>query len=404
MASALVGRVGRKHISRTCLFANSEKANGAAYTGVLTGTIGYRRGRGNRPYGRYRVYGKLSSNAVCSIIRVSTTSGGNISGVESLHRRTGCAPSENGCHIFVVSRIRVLSANTFGTLLGALRRPPRRIVFVLTAARIRGLPTAVLSHYREFSFGQVRPRAVTVHLGRITNFRGVELSSRATILVTEVTSNNVHSTLSVLSRYTNEDGSVSRGLISRITNVTNERTLCRLSRTITTGGDNTTLSVVTGLRTGDCSVRHLYIRVVGRCHGFLVIGAIGGGEKLVVYASSRCGSVMANTRSCALPRIVGTLSLFRSALIGVGNNTGSEVRVRVDFVGLYRPGLSSSIRSVLSELSRIRGTIHHKVATIPTSSNTRTNISRTGPRPTTRGRGRPRGSTPGRRGPTSSLP
>lgn len=199
--AALAGRVGTGHVKRTCLFYKAHNAKGAAITGVLTGTMGYRRPMGNDPYGRYTVYGTVRTKATVGIVRVSTTSGGNISGVHRVHRRITCHPARNGCGICVVSRIRVLSANTFGTLLGALRRPPSCIVFVLTAARTRGVPVAVLSEYRHCSFRQVSVSAVTTELSRLLATRKIRTRRGTMHCITGGNSKSVQSTLDLLSRY-----------------------------------------------------------------------------------------------------------------------------------------------------------------------------------------------------------
>lgn len=193
--------MGTSEVKRTCLFYNAEKAKGAAMTGVFTGTIGYRRPMSKDPYKRYAVYGGVTTNASVGIVRVSTTSGGNISGVHRVERRMSCHPARKECGICVVSRIRVLSVNTFGTLLGALRRPPRCMVFVLTAARTRGVPVAVLSEYRHCSFGHVAVSAVTTQLSRLVGGRRIRMRRGTVHCVTGTTSKSVQSTLDLLSRY-----------------------------------------------------------------------------------------------------------------------------------------------------------------------------------------------------------
>lgn len=209
-------------MTRTCLFSNPHKANGADATGVFTQTVGYIRKPASRPYGRYRIYHRVVDNRSLSIIRVSTTSGHDVRSVHALQRAVGFVPTRNRGGVCVVSRIRVLAARTFGTLLGALRRPPTRIVFVLTAARPRQVPVAVLSHYRHCRFQHVADRSVTGHLLCITKRRRVSLAGNTTRVLTIRTSNNVHSTLDVLSRYIDgADNAVSRNIIHSLLNLVN---------------------------------------------------------------------------------------------------------------------------------------------------------------------------------------
>ncbi len=354
VAGALGGRLHSNATMRTCLFANAHNANGAAYTGVFTGTIGYAGDVSNSPYLRYSDYGAFLGNRGASVIRVSTTSGGNISGVHRLGRLVAFTPTRSGCHICVVSRIRVLSPNTFGTLLGALRRPPGRMVFVLTAARIRGLPTAVLSHYREFSFEEVSDRGVYRELRFITGRRKLALASSTTTLVTTTTSNNVHSTLSVLSLYTSDDGRVSRDIIRGIYTVTNSSCLLRLYSRVGTHSARGTLLVVRGLRGSSISVSHLLGRVVSRCHSLVVVGAIHNGRGPVIYSRGHLLTLRGRTRGFSVGRVVCALGVLRSTATLVGANS-EHYRVRVAIVGLAGPRLSASLTSLRHEVSGLRG-------------------------------------------------
>lgn len=253
-----------------------------------------------------------------------------------------------------MSRIRVLSINTFGTLLGALRRPPRRIGFVLTAARMRGLPSAVLSHYRHFSFGHVSPRSVTGELSCMTSGRGVSLAPRTTVLVSHVTSNTLHSTLSLLSEYTSCKARVARGITDSTTNVTNERRLFRLISTMVSRSDPGTLAVVSRLCGGSYSVRHLLDRLLSRFHGVVITLAIPGFERLIVYPSSRVRVVHHRTGDLALRDILSYVSEVNSTVIRVGEKTSEHADTRVTIVELADPGLSASATTILHEVSSVR--------------------------------------------------
>lgn len=112
ISSALVQTVQRSGMTRTCLFTNPQKANGADVTGVFTHTVGYRRNPASRPYGRYDTYGSVLDKRSVSILRVSTTSGHNVSRIHTLHRDIGFVPIRKHGGIFVVSRTRVLAART----------------------------------------------------------------------------------------------------------------------------------------------------------------------------------------------------------------------------------------------------------------------------------------------------
>lgn len=361
MAAALLGRVDAGHLGRTCLFANSENANGAAYTGVLTGTIGYLRPMGKGPYNRYRVYGKVSSNDVLSVIRVSTTSGEGVSSVHRVVSRIRFGPTGYGCEICVVSRIRVLAARTFGTLLGALRRPPRRIVFVLTAARIRGLPRAVLSHYRHFSFREVPPHTVTSELLCITGRRNIALDSDTTVLTTSITSNTLQSTLSLLSEYVTVDSRVSRSIIHDTTKLTEGACLFRLSGYMVGGGATGTLRVISELCNRSGSVTELYSRLLSRFEALVLVGSMGGPESVIVVTSSRFRRTRARSSCLSLTSVICCVSILSGTCRGVNEKANSEARLRVTIMGLSSTRLSNAVRTLATEMATLRGTIGGKV-------------------------------------------
>lgn len=242
---ALGGRVRGGGMNRTCLFSNAENANGASATGVFTETMGYRGDVGRRPYGRYRMYESVLGSGIVSIMRVSTTSGGDMSSVERLERDIGCSPAGTGCGMCVVSRMRVLSRNTFGTLLGALRRPPSCMVFVLTAARPRGVPTAVLSEYREFSFGEIAIGSVASEVGGVYGRRGVRMRRGTLGLVTEGSRKTLESTLDVLSRYVSfSSGGVRCGSTMRLLKAIGVRRLFRVTRSVVSRSAGESLRVL----------------------------------------------------------------------------------------------------------------------------------------------------------------
>lgn len=95
---------------------------------------------------------------------------------------------------------RVLDATTFGTLLGALRRPPDGIIFILTAASPRQILPAVVSHYRQFSCQHVPLRPVVSRLNGVTTRRGVTVGGRTLQLISRISRKNLQSTRDLLSR------------------------------------------------------------------------------------------------------------------------------------------------------------------------------------------------------------
>ncbi len=364
--------------------------------------MGYLGPVSNGPYLRYRVYGTTSDNVLSSVVRVSTTSGANISSVERLHSSTVCAPRLYHCGICVVSRIRVLSGRTFGTLLGVVRRPPTRIGFVLTAARIRGLPTAVVSHYRHFSFEHVGPRSVDTELLCVTSRRGFALSGSTTSLVTQVSSNTVESTLSLLSRYIACSSRISLDMIDRTNNVTNESCLFRLLRYVTRTSVSETVNVASRLCSHSGSVSELTSRLVFRAEGLVLVGAIPDHRRLLDYSPTRVSELGTVTRGLSASRVVTGLRVLRNLNRSLVETASGHARFRVTLIGLYHgavPTSNTSLDSVVTHVSHLRtgvGTLTDKSVTVGTPGGRRTGpvrtIPRDGPAPTPTPT--PRGSRP----------
>lgn len=226
-----------KHVRRTCLFSNAHNIKGASVTQLLTGKLGYRANVATAPYNIYSGYHRVRRKHFISLVRVSTTSHAGIRSAHSLLSGIRCTPTHNHFGICLVSRIRVLSHRDFGTLLGALRRPPRRIGFLLTAASPRGLPIAVLSHYLRFRLGTLSIRRVHRRLRRVLGRRRVTRRPQTLRLLTHTTRNDLQSTLDLASRtVTDNSNRISARTIDTVLNaLSSSRTLSLIRTVIRTG-------------------------------------------------------------------------------------------------------------------------------------------------------------------------
>lgn len=337
LAAALGGTVRDGGLTRTCLFYNPHKINGASYTHVFTGAVGYLGpATSKRTYGRYRSYGTFGRRHSCGVRRLSTTSGGSISSVHTLVSRIHVPPPVKGCGIFVVSRIRVLDSTTFGTFLGALRRPPRRTLFVLTAARGRGILPAVLSHYRVCSFSHVSVTSVIRRLRCMSSYRKIATRPRTLGIVTRGTSNNVHSTLSVFSRMIDFAGKgvACRTIVSGL-GILSCRCCFQLASTVLSKGIQSTVLVLGSVLDGKFSKRGVVANLTSRFHSLLIYGSR---TALVLFRINtsvhrHCGRVTGHYSSKLL---FGTVRLTGAYSLGCQTDQGGHLLLRLALVRLYR--------------------------------------------------------------------
>lgn len=376
LAAALGGTIGDNGLTRTCLFYNPENIKGAAYTHVFTGTVGYRRPhRSNRTYGAYRDYRTFGRRHSCGVFRLSTTDGGNISRVGALVRRAHVPPRMNGCGIFVVSRIRVLDTTTFGTFLGALRRPPSRIVFVLTAARGRGVLPAVLDEYRVCSFRQVAIPGAVTRLGVITRGRNVRCRRRTLTIVTRGTSKNVQSTLSVFSRTTDfyRNGVACRGIVRSLGILSDSGCFGLISLTLRGGIDRVVL-LLSGVLNGKFSNKGVVRKLTRRMHGIVVTGSARALPLLRADRRRGTGCIR-RTGGTPAPFLCGTLRLVGGYSIRCQRDSGGQLLMRLALVRVNRVARPRS-RSIpdTKHAPRELGSLFRGVITRlgPTSRNTNT--------------------------------
>lgn len=343
LAAALGGTVTARGLTRTCLFYNPHKMKGAAYTHVFTGAVGYvSLATSKRTYGTYRSYITFGRRHSCGVRRLSTTSGGSISSVHRLMRRIHVPPRVNGCGICVVSRIRVLSTSTFGTFLGALRRPPHRTVFVLTAARGRGVLPAVLSHYRVCSFGHVDISSAMRRLACITSGRGVATRPRTLGIVTLGTSNNVHSTLSVFSRMIDfANKRVACGDIVRGLGILSCRCCFELASYFLRGGMDSTLLLFGSMLGGNFSNDRFVAKLSSRFHSLLIDGSPTA-LTLLRMKTDVHRHCRRRTRGYPLPFLCQTVGLYGSYSVGCQTDGGGHLLMRLALVRITRLAVRKS--------------------------------------------------------------
>lgn len=389
LAAALGGTVTGRGLTRTCLFYNPQKMKGAAYTHVFTGAVGYLRPADRkRTYGRYRSYGTFGRRHSCGVRRLSTTSGGSIRSVHSLVRRMHVPPRVNGCGICVVSRMRVLSATTFGTFLGALRRPPRRTVFVLTAARGRGVLPAVLDQYRVCSFDHVAIGSAMRRLRGMTHGRRVRTRPRTLGIVTRGTSKNVHSTLSVFSRMIDFAGKrVACRDIVRGLGMLSCRCCFGLASFFLRGGMTRYLLAFGGVLQGKFSNGRFVAKLASRFQG-LLMDQSPSALRLLRTNTSVQSECRTRTRGYAPRFLCGTVGLYGSYSLGCQRDGGGHLLMRLALVRITRlatrPRSTKDKRNPGGRLSPIfRATRTGRSMTRPTRTapTTATPISRPAPRP-----------------------
>lgn len=138
-------------MSRTCVLGNREKSKGQLLTGLFTVDLRYRgHTRSKRTYKGYRSYGRTRDNGRPSVVGMARRGPGAVD-ISSVHARIGgsviVGPCDDGCGVCVVPRTSLVDTRTRGTLLGAVRRPPRCTIVVLLARGTRTLLPAVHSEY-----------------------------------------------------------------------------------------------------------------------------------------------------------------------------------------------------------------------------------------------------------------
>lgn len=398
LAAALGGTVTAKGLTRTCLFYNPENIKGAAYTHVFTGAVGYvDPATSNRTYGRYRSYATFGRRHSCGVRRLSTTSGGSISSVHRLIRRMHVPPRVNGCGMCVVSRMRVLSTSTFGTFLGALRRPPHRTVFVLTAARGRGVLPAVLSHYRVCSFDQVNIRSAMTRLTCITSGRNVATRPRTLGIVTLGTSNNVHSTLSVFSRIMDfAKKRVACGDIVRGLGILSCRCCFGLAKFFLRGGVDSTLLLLGSILGGNFSNDRFVAKLSSRLHSLLIDGSPTALPLLRINTDvhRHCRT---RTRRYPLPFLCHTVGLYGSYSLGCHTDGGGQLLMRLALVRITRLATRRSSNTGKHDPGRTVGPVFARPTTTR-RPRTATTVPRRAMRPTMRAGDAPRPTTARRDG------
>lgn len=380
LAAALGGTVTARGLTRTCLFYKPHKMKGAAYTHVFTGAVGYvAPATSNRTYGRYRSYITFGRRQSCGVRRLSTTSGGSISSVHRLIRRIHVPPRVNGCGICVVSRMRVLSTSTFGTFLGALRRPPHRTVFVLTAARGRGVLPAVLSHYRVCSFGHVDIRSAIGRLSCITSGRKVSTRPRTLGIVTVGTSKNVHSTLSVFSRIIDfaKKGVACGDIVSGL-GMLSCRCCFHLASYFLTGGIDSTLLLFGSILGGKFSKDRFVAKLSSRFHSLLMNGSPMALPLLRIKTDVH-RHCRRRTRGYPLPFLCGTVGLYGRYSLGCHVDGGGHLLIRLALVRITRLAARKSSIDNKHDPGRAVGPIFSRPTTTRPSRMTSTSSMRRTP-------------------------
>lgn len=223
-----------KGMSRSCVFAKRPKSNGGLLTKAFTTTLRYRSKR-SRPYVAYSSYGGIVNGGRPSVVAMARRGPKDVD-VSRIHSRIihsiSVGPCYDPCGVCVVPSTRVVAIRTRGTVLGAVRRPPRCTIVVLLADGVSDLLPAVHSEYIHLSLGIISSDLI----GRCL-VRRLRIPSCRTRVSTSCTRNDVNGTgrTTASRRFT----SVATGTLG-VLGCTGSVRICRLARTVgalaTSGG------------------------------------------------------------------------------------------------------------------------------------------------------------------------
>lgn len=222
----LGGTVRSKGVSRSCVFANRPNSNGGLLTKAFTSALRYRT-KNARPYRGYSSYGGTVNGGRPSVVVIDRRGpkAVAVSRVESrIVGSVSVEPCCDPCGVCVVTSTSLVAPRTRGTLLGAVRRPPRCTIVLLLAGGVKKLLPAVRSEYIHLSLGMISSNLMGGCL-----VRRLRIPSCRTRVSTSFTRNDVKETgrTTASRRFTR----VARGTLE-VLGCTGAVRICRLSSTV----------------------------------------------------------------------------------------------------------------------------------------------------------------------------
>lgn len=293
----LAGSVGGGGVGRTCVFRKVSNVNGGGLDRRLSGVLLSARGMRGDP----------------SCVGVCPSKGDvGVTRVEELRASVVMGP-RGRCGVCVVGRTRDVAVRTRGTLLGALRRPPRCTVVVLVADGGRTLLSAVGSEYR------------------VVGFLPVSLMSLGGCLVDRKVSRGE---TRLLSAFTEKDvrGTVRLSRSTRFTVVESRVRAC--VRVVLSGSVVSVLRVPTDVRGCGGSTVDVLSVLVGCFESVVLLGRGMSGD--VVVGVSGVAFLRGVDGGVACSRMSGVVSVVRSVGGGVEDGYGFGVDVRIVTLGVCR--------------------------------------------------------------------
>jgi len=132
-------------------------------------------------------------------------------------------PVRNRYKVFIIDEVHQLSTPSFNALLKSIEEPPAHVIFMMATTELHKIPDTILSRSQVFEFRTIPIRLIAVHLRKIADAEGIDVSEPALLLIARAAEGSMRDAQSAFDQVisfagttiTVDDVSIVLGLVGR---------------------------------------------------------------------------------------------------------------------------------------------------------------------------------------------
>ena len=133
------------------------------------------------------------------------------------------SPVRNRYKVFIIDEVHQLSTPSFNALLKSIEEPPAHVIFMMATTELHKIPDTILSRSQVFEFRTIPIRLIAVHLRKIADAEGIDVSEPALLLIARAAEGSMRDAQSAFDQVisfagttiTVDDVSIVLGLVGR---------------------------------------------------------------------------------------------------------------------------------------------------------------------------------------------
>ena len=151
------------------------------------------------------------------IIEIDAASNNSVEDIRDLRDKVMIAPTSASKKVYIIDEVHMLSKSAFNALLKTLEEPPEHVIFILATTDVEKLPATIISRVQRFNFRLIEPADAVVHLRKISDAEGINISDEALALVAHHGQGSFRDSISLLDQLRSvSDETITPALIEKV--------------------------------------------------------------------------------------------------------------------------------------------------------------------------------------------